>query len=72
MIAERAMISTPHHLATAIGMEVLRSGGNAVDAAVAASAGLMATVPMQCSPGGDAIWIIRRPDGEVAVLDASG
>jgi gamma-glutamyltranspeptidase/glutathione hydrolase len=72
VIGERAMISTPHHLATAIGMEVLRSGGNAVDAAVAASAALMVTVPMQCSPGGDAIWITRKPDGEVSVLDASG
>lgn len=72
VLAEGAMISTPHHLATAIGMDVLRDGGNAVDAAVAASAALMVTVPMQCSPGGDAIWIIRAPGGVVEVLDASG
>jgi len=72
VIAEGAMISTPHHLATAAGIEVLRAGGNAVDAAVAASAALMVTVPMQCSPGGDAIWIIRKSDGDMSVLDASG
>jgi gamma-glutamyltranspeptidase/glutathione hydrolase len=66
------MIATPHHHASRIGLDVLRSGGNAVDAAVAASAALMVAVPMQCSPGGDAIWLIRTPQGEVTSLDASG
>ena len=71
-ITEFGMVSTPHHLATAIGLEVLRSGGNAVDAATAASAALMVTVPMQCSPGGDAVWMIRTPEGQVEALDATG
>jgi gamma-glutamyltranspeptidase len=71
-LAGAGMVSTPHHLATTIGLDVLRSGGNAVDAAVAASAALMVTVPMQCSPGGDAIWLIRSSDGTVEALDASG
>jgi gamma-glutamyltranspeptidase/glutathione hydrolase len=72
VISEFGMVSTPHYLASAIGLEVLRSGGNAVDAAVAASAALMVTVPMQCSPGGDAVWVIRSPDGGVEALDATG
>ena len=71
-IAELGMVSTPHYLATAIGLDILRSGGNAVDAAIAASAALMVTVPMQCSPGGDAVWLIRTPEGGVEALDATG
>ena len=72
VLAASGMVSTPHHLATGIGLDVLRAGGNAVDAAVAASAALMVTVPMQCGPGGDAVWLIRSPNGEVVVLDSSG
>jgi gamma-glutamyltranspeptidase len=72
VISEFGMVSTPHYLATAIGVDVLRSGGNAIDAAVAASAALMVVVPMQCSPGGDAVWMIRMPDGRVEALDATG
>ncbi len=72
VIAESGMVSTPHHHATMIGLDMLRSGGNAVDAAIAASAALMVTLPMQCSIGGDAIWIIRAPNGEISTLDASG
>ena len=72
VIAEFGMVSTPHHLATTIGLDVLRDGGNAVDAAVAASAALMVTVPMNCSPGGDAIWLINAPDGAVECLDCTG
>src|SRR5579872_4222355 len=72
VISEFGMVSTPHYLATAIGVDVLRNGGNAIDAAVATSAALMVVVPMQCSPGGDAMWIIRTPDGGVEALDATG
>ena len=72
VISELGMVSTPHYLATAIGLEVLRGGGNAIDAAVAASAALMVVVPMQCSPGGDAVWMIRTPDGGIESLDATG
>ena len=72
VLAECGMVSTPHHLATQIGVGVLRDGGNAVDSAIAASAALMVTLPMQCSPGGDAVWLIREPGGNVVSLDATG
>jgi gamma-glutamyltranspeptidase len=49
----------------------LKSGGNAVDAAVATSAALMVTSPMQGGPGGDAFWVIAAK-GEIYALDASG
>jgi gamma-glutamyltranspeptidase/glutathione hydrolase len=65
------MVSSPHAAATAIGLDVLRNGGNAVDAAVATSAALMVTSPMQGGPGGDAFWMIAAK-GEIHALDASG
>ena len=72
VIGEFGMVSAPHHQASLIGLDILRAGGNAVDAAIATSAALMVTLPMQCSPGGDAIWLIKMPGGAVEVLDASG
>jgi gamma-glutamyltranspeptidase len=72
VIGSMGMVSSPHHLASSIGVEMLGRGGSAVDAAVATSAALMALCPMQCGPGGDAFWIIAEPDSSVSVLDATG
>jgi len=66
------MISSPHYLASAIGADILKAGGNAVDAAIAASAALMVVCPMQCGPGGDAFWIDRDRSNRIIVLDAAG
>jgi gamma-glutamyltranspeptidase len=72
VIGEHGMVSSPHALASSAGLDILKAGGNAVDAAIATSAALMATCPMQCGPGGDAFWMIGSQDGTVAALDASG
>jgi gamma-glutamyltranspeptidase/glutathione hydrolase len=71
VLGVHGMVSSPHAAATAIGVDVLKSGGNAVDAAVATSAALMVTCPMQGGPGGDAFWMIAA-EGEIHGLDASG
>jgi gamma-glutamyltranspeptidase len=72
VISDHGIISTPHHIATAIGLDILKAGGNAIDGAIAASAALMVVCPMQCGPGGDAFWLISDSTGNVSGLDAAG
>jgi gamma-glutamyltranspeptidase/glutathione hydrolase len=65
----RAMVASPHAAATAAGIAVLRRGGNAVDAAIAANGVLAVMYPASCGLGGDAFWIIHNPSH--VVRDAS-
>lgn len=66
------MVVTPHDGATLAGLEALRAGGSAVDAAIAVSAMLMVVTPHQCAPGGDAFWLMRPAGGSTVGLNASG
>ena len=72
-IAPNGMVTSPHHLASAAGVEVLRAGGSAVDAAVAASAVLAVVYPHMTSIGGDAFWLIHEGStGRVRFLGGGG
>ena len=59
--APRGMVATPHPLATAAGVEALRAGGTAVDAAVAANAMLAVVYCNACGLGGDAFALVWDP-----------
>ncbi len=66
-------VASPHHLATAAGMLVLRTGGSAVDAAIATNAALAVVAGHSCGLGGDAFWIIWDATANAAVtLNGSG
>lgn len=66
------MVCTADNLATEAGVQMLRLGGSAADAALAASAVLTATLPNQCGLGGDLFAPVHL-DGEIPLaLDASG
>jgi len=55
------MVATPHYLASMAGVQVLKDGGNALDAAIAANAVLTVVYPHMCSVGGDAFMQIWDP-----------
>ncbi|MDH3606013.1 MAG: gamma-glutamyltransferase family protein [Acidimicrobiia bacterium] len=64
---------SPHHLASQAAIEIMRSGGNAVDAAVALNAVVGVVRPTDCGIGGDLFALIHSPGTEApAVLNASG
>ena len=67
--AERAMIASNAPLASAAGVEILRRGGNAVDAAVAVGFALVPTWPAAGNIGGGGYMVIRMADGRTAALD---
>ena len=58
VIARHAMAATSQPLATQVALEVLRSGGNAIDAAIAANATLGLMEPTGCGIGGDLFAIV--------------
>ena len=71
--ATHGMVACPHALASAAGVDALRSGGSAVDAAVAAASSLAVLYPHMCSIGGDAFWLIYDAKArEVSYLDGGG
>ena len=70
--ARRGMVTAPHHLAAQSGLAVLRDGGNAIEAMVAAAATIAVVYPHMNSIGGDGFWLISRPDGDPVGIDACG
>ena len=70
--ATRGMVVAPHHLAAQSGLSVLREGGNAVEAMVAAAAAIAVVYPHMNAIGGDGFWIVHAPDTEPIAIDACG
>ena len=68
----RGMAATPHALASQSALGVLREGGNAVEAMVAAAATIAVVYPHMNSIGGDAFWLIHSPGSSPRGLEACG
>src|SRR5581483_975375 len=72
-LAPQGMVACPHALASAAGVDVLRAGGSAVDAAIATSAALAVLYPHMTGVGGDAFWLIYDAAAQrVRYLDGGG
>lgn len=66
---ERFMIASNEKLASDAGNEIIRAGGNAVDAAVAVGFALAVTYPVAGNLGGGGFMVIRMADGRSAAID---
>ena len=67
--AEKGMVVTAQHLATEVGVDVLKRGGNAIDAAVAVGYALAVVYPAAGNLGGGGFMTIRFADGRKTFLD---
>ncbi len=72
-LAPNGLVTSPHSLASAAGVDVLRAGGSAVDAALASSAVLSVVYPHMTSVGGDAFWLVYDATArEVRYIEGGG
>lgn len=71
-LAARGIAVAPHSLAAQSALAVLRAGGNAIEAMVAAAASIAVVYPHMNSLGGDGFWLIVPPEGSPIAIDASG
>ena len=71
--ASNAIVVSPHYLASQAGIDIIATGGNAVDAAIAVDAVLGVVAPDTCGPGGDLFALIHEPGNQrPTALNASG
>ncbi|SAK96482.1 gamma-glutamyltransferase [Caballeronia temeraria] len=68
----RGMAVAPHALASQSALAVLREGGNAVEAMIAAAATIAVVYPHMNSIGGDGFWLISRPGHAPIGIEACG
>jgi gamma-glutamyltranspeptidase len=72
LTAARGMVTAPHHLAAQAGLTVMRDGGNAVEAMIAAASTIAVVYPHMNAIGGDGFWLISRPGKAPVGIDACG
>lgn len=70
--AYNGMVVAPHHLAAQAGARVLRDGGNAVEAMIAAASTIAVVYPHMNNLGGDNFWLIHQPGKTPVGIDACG
>lgn len=69
--ANRGMVVAPHHLAAQAGLDILREGGNAIEAMIAAASTIAVVYPHMNGLGGDNFWLVSD-GGAPRAIDACG
>ena len=73
IMGQNGVVSSGHHLASLTGVEILKEGGNAVDAALAAAFVMSVVKPETSGPGGDLFALVyMKKTGKVEALNSSG
>ena len=72
VVGEKGMVTAPHRAAAEVGAEVLRAGGNAVEAMIAMAAAIAVVYPHMTGIGGDAFWIVAEPGRPPKGIDGAG
>ena len=71
-MSRRGIVVAPHHLAAEAGVAVLREGGNAIEAMIAAAATIAVVYPHMNGLGGDNFWLISQGGKPPKAIDACG
>ena len=72
VFASGGIVTAPHHLAADAGRDILRDGGNAVEATISMAATIPVVYPHMNAIGGDGFWIVRPADRAPVGIDACG
>jgi gamma-glutamyltranspeptidase / glutathione hydrolase len=67
--AKHGMVVSSHHLASQVGVDVMRSGGNAIDAAIATGLALAVVHPSAGNIGGGGFMVVFTKNGEITTFD---
>lgn len=72
-MGQSAMVTTPHYLASQAALSILKQGGNAVEAMIAAASTIGVVYPHMNGIGGDNFWLIyNAKKGELKAINSSG
>jgi gamma-glutamyltranspeptidase/glutathione hydrolase len=72
ILGTRGAVVSPHSMASQAGLDVLRDGGNAIEATIAVASTLAVVYPHMTGIGGDGFWLLREPGKPVRSIDACG
>jgi gamma-glutamyltranspeptidase len=72
ILGSRGAVVAPHSLASQAGLDILREGGNAIEATIAVAATLAVVYPHMTGIGGDGFWLLRAPGQAMNSIDACG
>jgi len=69
LVTDSAMVVSAHRLASQVGVDIMKKGGNAIDAAIATHFALAVVFPAAGNIGGGGFMVVRLADGTTATLD---